>query len=523
MVSIFAGWINGFTSRFPLNMLASMARLLAAIVAGMVMLGAIQSPDARSVIVYIIDADSGQPLSEAAVRLVREEQEWTLETDDAGRAISPTISPGLIRLVVEKDGYIDPEDPDQSGRAYLVPTSTAPLLVIPLLRTAVLAGEVTDSEGQPLGGMMAMALRRLSADSPRITRFGQFSATDDQGRYRLHGLPPGEYTVAVTPWGGGVAESRAAGMHYLPGHSDPGRAQFVELEGGQEIATAHIRVSHRGMGRITGQVEGVESGARVHIAVLPATGLRQPIATASAGADGRFQFESVPEGTFRLIAWSGSEFGELSKAPEGVAVRYGFTPVAVPGDGVAEARIALAPALRLRARGDCGVAGSLRLHLEGGWPESWKFEGRPAGGGIEWTSLPPGRYRVDAPALDPACVLLGARRAGSRDEPAASFPLSAPADLDIVTTPANAAITGHVHLDGNPVAAAEIALWNGDGRTFSLTTATDAAGRFRYAGVPPGRYRLALLNHSVGGTRQVVVRTNGDTVDVDWNLSAKVQ
>jgi hypothetical protein len=489
----------------------------------MVMFGAIQLPNARSVTVYVVDADSGQPLSEAAVRLVSEEQEWTLETDDAGRAISPEILPGVIRLGVSEDGYIDPEDPDQSGRAYLVPTSTPPLLVIPLLRTAVLAGEVTDSEGQPLGGMMAMALRRLSADSPRITRFGQFSATDDQGRYRLHGLPPGEYTVAVTPWGGGVAEGRAAGMHYLPGEADTGRAQFVELEGGQEIATAHIRVAHRGMGSITGQVEGVESGARAHIAVLPATGLRQPIATVSAGVDGRFQFESVPEGTFRLIAWSGSEFGELSKAPEGVAVRYGFTPVAVVGERVAEARIEMAPALRLRARGDCGVAGSLRLHMEGGWPESWKFEGRPASGGVAWESLPPGRYRVDAPALDPACVLLGVRRAGSHEAPAAMFDLSAPADLDVVIAPANAAVTGRLHLDGTPVAAAEIALWNGDGLTFSLTTPTDAAGRFRYASVPPGRYRLALLNHSVGGMRQVVVRTNGDTVDVDWNLSVKVQ
>ncbi len=500
-----------------------MARLIAAIAAGMVMFGAIQLPNALPVTVYVVDGDTGQPLSEAAVRLSTQEQEWTLETDDAGRAISPKIPPGILRIGIEKNGYIDPEDPEQGGGVYLVPASTRPVVVIPLLRAAVIAGEVTDSEGEPVGGMMAMALRRLSADSPRLVRFGQFSATDDQGRYRLHGLPPGEYTVAVAPWGGGVAEGRAAGMHYLPGEADPGRAQFVELEGGQEIATAHIRVAHRGLGSITGHVEGVEPGERVHIAVLPATGLRQPIATASAGADGRFQFESVPEGTFRLIAWSGSEFGELSKAPEGVAVRYGFTPVAVAGERVAEARIELTPALRLYARGDCGVAGSLRLHMEGGWPESWKFEGRPASGGVAWESLPPGRYRVDAPALDPACVLLGVRRAGSHEAPAANFDLSAPADLDVVIAPANAAVTGRLHLDGTPVAAAEIALWNGDGRTFSLTTATDAAGRFRYASVPPGRYRLALLNHSVGGTRQVVVRTNGDTVDVDWNIPVKVQ
>lgn len=487
------------------------------------MFGAIQLPNTLPVTVYIVDGDTGQPLSEAAVRLSTQEQEWTLETDDAGRAISPRIPPGILRVGIEKNGYIDPEDPEQGGRVYLVPASTRPVVVIPLLRAAVIAGEVTDSEGEPLGGMMAMALRRLSADSPRLVRFGQFSATDDQGRYRLHGLPPGEYTVAVAPWGGGVAEGRAAGMHYLPGEADPGRAQFVELEGGQEIVTAHIRVARRGLGSITGQVEGVEPGDRVHIAVLPATGLRQPIATAPAGADGQFQFEGIPEGTFRLIAWIGSEFGELSKAPEGVAVRYGFTPVTVPGEGIAEARIALAPALRVRARGDCGVAGSLRLHMEGGWPESWKFEGRPAGGGMEWTSLPPGRYRVDVPALDPACVLLGVRRAGSREEPLASFPLSAPADLEVVTAPASAAVTGRLHLDGNPVAEAEIALWNGDGRTFSLTTATDAAGRFRLAGLPPGRYRLVLLAHSVGGTRQVAIRANGDTVDVDWNLSVKVQ
>jgi protocatechuate 3,4-dioxygenase beta subunit len=500
-----------------------MARLLMAMAAGVWLVGAVQLPSIRPVTVYVVDADSGLPLPEAVVHFISEEQEWELETDEAGRAIFPEMSPGLIRLRIEKDGYIDPQDPEQSGRSYPAPAAARPVVIIPLLRAAVIAGEVTDAEGEPLGGMMAMALRRLSPESPRLTRTGAFAVTDDQGRYRLHGLPPGEYTVAVAPWGGGVAVHRAAGMQYLPGEADPSRAQFVELEGGQEIPSAHIRVAHRGMGSITGHVDGAAPGEQVHLAVLPATGFRQPIATAAAGADGQFRFESIPEGTFRLIAWSGSEAGELSRAPEGVAVRYGFTPVAVAGEGVAEVRMDLGPALRLRVRGECGIAGALRLHMEGGWPESWKFEGRPAGGGFEWESLPPGRYRVDAPALDPACVWLGVRRAGRQEAPAAVFDLTTAADLEAVTAPASAIVTGRLHLEGRPVAAAEVALWHEDGRTLSLTTATDAEGRFRFAGLPPGRYRLALLTDAVGGARPVIVRANGDAVNVDWDLSEKVQ
>src|SRR6185295_20123635 len=82
-------------------------------------------------------------------------------------------------------------------------------IAVALARGGVIAGTIRSAAGRPVEGMQVIALP-VSGPVPRtITPFAttnDSSFTDDRGAYRIFGLRPGGYTVAVVPAGGSPAE-----------------------------------------------------------------------------------------------------------------------------------------------------------------------------------------------------------------------------------------------------------------------------------------------------------------------------
>lgn len=157
----------------------------------------------------------------------------------------------------------------------------------------VVTGQILTREGAPATFVRVAA---IPAPPPRAreglnyyvppapTRVTQ---TDDQGRYRLTNLPPGEYLIAAGLIGVGT---------YYPAETDWLRASAVTVPA-DAPATVNIRMVTPIGARVSGRVTPPPSADAGEIAVLSGVTLAE-VAEIPVGADGQFVFGRVPAGRY---------------------------------------------------------------------------------------------------------------------------------------------------------------------------------------------------------------------------------
>jgi len=111
--------------------------------------------------------------------------------------------------------------------------------------------------------------------------------TDDQGRYRLAGLPPGRYLIAAGLVGLGT---------YYPGQIDALRASVVTVAA-DAPSTVDIKLVTPIGGRVAGRVTPSPAQGSSEIAVLSGVTLAE-VSEVTVDNDGRFGFGRVPPGRY---------------------------------------------------------------------------------------------------------------------------------------------------------------------------------------------------------------------------------
>jgi hypothetical protein len=186
--------------------------------------------------------------------------------------------------------------------------------------------------GQPLDGV------KISVESGGKT-VGE-AATDAQGVFRLEGLAAGEYRALFSKRG-----------FEAPPRDDAARKPFV-LTGGQAI---HLEIRMTPMAKISGRVlDG--SGTPVAQAFVQVLGGRAGYDD-TTDAQGKFAFDEIPPGTYRL--WARAPKGFQPPQAQG-GERMAWVPTFYPG--VAEA------------------SGAARLDLEAGsemWDQEIRLQSAP--------------------------------------------------------------------------------------------------------------------------------------------------
>jgi len=270
-------------------------------------------------------------LDSATAASWREEVAKTgIVTDRSGRFSITGIGSGTYRLIAAPSS--------QSGR-YLAAGYGAtrandpgkPIVVrdgddirnadITLPTALAIEGRVVDEAGEPLSRMSVVA-GRIMAGSEIAQRVPQTSiATDDLGRYRIYGLQPGEYVVAVenapfvsTPvtWPGarnfggaftGDPDPTTFVTTFYPSSLSESSAQRVRLTAPNDVIGIDITLIRTGHCQVSGTVldsQGVAAPNTHGMLLHPGIGHigNHPFMT---DASGRFQVRGLDPGDYRLL------------------------------------------------------------------------------------------------------------------------------------------------------------------------------------------------------------------------------
>jgi protocatechuate 3,4-dioxygenase beta subunit len=244
-------------------------------------------------------------------------------TDQDGRFVFAKVAPGGYRMQVEKTGFAPLLELGRVPNAQVSAGQTIEI-VVHLQKGAVIAGKILDSSGEPATDARVMAMRRFSGGPPGAAAARLLSApgagmnpqTNDLGEFRIAGLAPGEYIVAVMPGGrspfGGpgvtpAANGMAATTTYYPGTTDQAAAQAIKVAAGETADNVVFSLqsvpSFRISGRVVDENGAAVAGAMVMLTADPRTGaFMGPTGHTRTGDDGRFTIAEVPSGTYRVSA-----------------------------------------------------------------------------------------------------------------------------------------------------------------------------------------------------------------------------
>jgi protocatechuate 3,4-dioxygenase beta subunit len=227
---------------------------------------------------------------------------------------------GRYTIFASKGGYVSIQygqrRPGEQGTPLeLIDAQMADKVNFALPRGSVIAGQITDDSGDPVAGTMVSAMRYVfMAGSRRLVPGGGEGGTDrtdDQGNFRLYGLPPGDYIVSATNRMNGfnqpdVNNTEADGYAptYYPGTANIAEAARVPVRAGQQ-AGANFSLIIARLSHVRGRVINSrgEPATRAMVMMMPADQTMMSFNSqnnAMATPDGTFQLANVAPGRYTL-------------------------------------------------------------------------------------------------------------------------------------------------------------------------------------------------------------------------------
>lgn len=273
----------------------------------------------------VTSAVTGGPLRRAQVRAMSMEARGggVTSTDAEGNFEIKELPAGRYNITATKGGFVtgqfgqrragDPGTPIE-----LVDGQTADKVNFTLSRGGVISGRILDDGGDPVSGTQVSAMRfQFMAGTRRLVPGGgegSTDRTDDQGGFRLFGLPPGDYFVSASNRQGmlmqaDVNNTEADGFAptYYPGTPSVGEAARIPLKAGQEMSGANFALVVARMARLRGRALNSrgEPVGRSILMLTPADPMMNMnfsvnMNTAMVGPDGSFQFANVAPGRYNL-------------------------------------------------------------------------------------------------------------------------------------------------------------------------------------------------------------------------------
>ena len=289
------------------------------------------STPARATLSGIVTKDPGsEPVKKALIELIAESQSgggnYTAVTGVDGSFRIENILPGRYRMFVERTGYreIDKHHPRAEGRVLaLAAGQEMKDLVIHLQAAAVIAGRVTDEDGDPMAEAQVTVLHRTFVAGRSHWEQVRADRTNDLGEYRIAGLAAGSYFVSVTPppdfrslleAGSDDAPAElkrnvvaaiakvatAYQTTYYPGTRDRGQAAPIQLHAGDDFPVNFSLTPSPSL-TIRGSVVNLPPGSTAAI-MLQSRDFSVVLNGAEMRKDGTFEIRDVAPGAYTILA-----------------------------------------------------------------------------------------------------------------------------------------------------------------------------------------------------------------------------
>jgi hypothetical protein len=457
-------------------------------------------------------------------------------TDDDGRYEITELPRGGYRINATKVGFTGAIYGQQPGGDLPAPFAIGDNEIrtqvdITLPRHSAITGQVFDDFGDPIEGVgVTVSQIRFTDGRRRLTPLGTQQTTDDLGRYRVFGLPPGQYIVTATVGqlsalaGNSNTDLSISGFAptYFPGMTAANEARQVAVGRSQDVTAIDIPLVPLPTVRIAGRKLGADGQPLGGSLMLMPSQRSGAIVTPPNGArieqDGRFEFPNVTPGEYVIQA----DKGKASQAGEGEFVSQFVT---VNGADVTN--------LLLQATPGSSISG--RIVFDGdGDPPPLTFGVIPARADADRTPLNAGnlaRAEVQRDLSFQMTGIHGPRRlmidrrpsgwdlkaviAGGVDVTDVALPFGSRdeslSDVQVVLTNRLTELSGTVaNARGENVSDYALLVFSSDrerwysGSRFLRRSGPQAAGNFTISGLPPGDYFVAAVPNTTSVLKEGV-------------------
>jgi Carboxypeptidase regulatory-like domain len=480
----------------------------------LLVLRAVAQDRTGSIIGVVSDSVSHQPLRKVRMSLSLGDRplETQSTTDDAGAFAFHDLKPGQYRLTAERPDY-------PTWKAITVTPSQDPEPVhVELVPGAVVSGRILDEDGDPLPGCSAQ-VRPVEHPEQILSRTGA-----KQSEYRLFGLLPGKYILAVEcdvpafqprPFSAGPdpPPSLAYPLQFYPAASDAKSAEPMELTAGTEkpgvdfrMRTAHVTEVRAVIAPSSADWHGKDIfGGLARPGDLSGNEFR----VMTPDSSGAFRFPQVFPGSYALLA---TTFDRDNRIAGVQRVEVKDQPV----NTVIELKhaIGIQGTVELESNANSTVQlTQIDIQLVSEYPQFFLPEDAPVkqDGSFTINSMIPIQWRIYANLwshdANRAAVFIKSVWLGSKELSGRTIDLSSgSADTLKIVVSANTA-----SIRGTAPPGMMVACRNLDDEALSQDSApVEQTGEFQIHGLAPGKYRVAAGN----GDREITLQ-EGETATVD--------
>jgi hypothetical protein len=446
-------------------------------------------------------------------------------TDSEGNFAFTGVAPGNFMVMAQRTGYVIAR---YGARTPLAPGTQISVkagqevtgVKIEMIPQGVIAGRVLDDEGEPLQGVMVMAMGSASSTGAarRGSRFGRLGMmsqglTDDRGEFRIANLSPGRITLQFMPgrWGGmPVAAPPTEGAEemgyvttYYPGVTDPSQAANIEITPGAELSGFEVRLKRTRVYRVRGHIldPSGQPAKNYAVSVMPKGLTFGPLMAQQfhRTPDGGFEIHNVAPGSYLLTIRTDGGRGQGTTYSE---------PLEVGSQNIDGLVIRLQPAVSVtgqviqRGEQKLDVSG-MRVMLGSSLP-MFSPGGQPMvkeDGTFVLENVSPGKYRVSTAA--PAGSYIESIHYGETDVTGAEFEVSgSPAPIRVTVRAGGGSVSGVVTEDGKPASGMVFLIPSDPAKRIQMlirTATPDQNGAFTISNLRPGDYLAFALSETDWG------------------------